>query len=46
MERVFRDMAMIAGHGNSRLREYAHREMARMRFGLDPKGATIEPQAR
>jgi 3-hydroxy-9,10-secoandrosta-1,3,5(10)-triene-9,17-dione monooxygenase len=41
-ERVFRDMSMIAGHGNSRLREYAHREMARLRFGLDPKGATIE----
>lgn len=45
MERVFRDMSMIAGHGNSRLREYAHREMARMRFGLDPKGAEIAPQA-
>lgn len=44
LERVFRDMSMIAGHGNSRLREYAHREMARMRFGLDPKGAEIAPQ--
>jgi 3-hydroxy-9,10-secoandrosta-1,3,5(10)-triene-9,17-dione monooxygenase len=45
LERVFRDMSMIAGHGNSRLREHAHRELARMRFGLPPKGATIEPQA-
>jgi 3-hydroxy-9,10-secoandrosta-1,3,5(10)-triene-9,17-dione monooxygenase len=46
LERVFRDMSMIAGHGNSRLREHAHRELARMRFGLPPKGATIEPQAK
>jgi 3-hydroxy-9,10-secoandrosta-1,3,5(10)-triene-9,17-dione monooxygenase len=45
LERVFRDMSMIAGHGNSRLREYAHRELARLRFGLPPKGTTIEPQA-
>lgn len=44
MERVFRDMSMIAGHGNSRLREYAHREMARFRFGLPPQGTTIEKQ--
>jgi 3-hydroxy-9,10-secoandrosta-1,3,5(10)-triene-9,17-dione monooxygenase len=46
LERVFRDMSMIAGHGNSRLREYAHREMARMQFGLTPQGTAIEPQSK
>jgi len=44
MERVFRDMAMIAGHGNSRLREYAHREVALLKLGLPPQGTTIAPQ--
>ena len=46
LERVFRDMSMIAGHGNSRLREFAHREMARLTFGVTPEGTSIEQQDR
>jgi 3-hydroxy-9,10-secoandrosta-1,3,5(10)-triene-9,17-dione monooxygenase len=34
MQRMFRDMAMIAGHRNTQLRDFAHRELAAETFGI------------
>ena len=34
IERIFRDMAMIAGHRNTVMRDWAFRELARAQFGL------------
>ena len=34
IERVFRDMAMIAGHRNTVMRDWAFRELARAQLGM------------
>ena len=37
---MFRDMAMIAGHRNTQLRDFAHRELAAETFGIPRDPAT------
>ncbi len=34
MQRMFRDMAMIAGHRNTQMRDFGHRELAAETFGI------------
>lgn len=38
MQRMFRDMAMIAGHRNTQLRDFAYREIAASTFGIPREG--------
>ena len=40
MQRMFRDMAMIAGHRNTQLRDFAYRELAAETFGIPRDPAT------
>jgi 3-hydroxy-9,10-secoandrosta-1,3,5(10)-triene-9,17-dione monooxygenase len=40
IQRMFRDMAMIAGHRNTQLRDWAHRELASEAFGIPRDPAT------
>jgi 3-hydroxy-9,10-secoandrosta-1,3,5(10)-triene-9,17-dione monooxygenase len=40
MQRMFRDMAMIAGHRNTQLRDFAHRELAAETFGIPREPGT------
>jgi 3-hydroxy-9,10-secoandrosta-1,3,5(10)-triene-9,17-dione monooxygenase len=40
MQRMFRDMAMIAGHRNTQLRDWAYRELAADTFGIPRDPAT------
>jgi 3-hydroxy-9,10-secoandrosta-1,3,5(10)-triene-9,17-dione monooxygenase len=40
MQRMFRDMAMIAGHRNTQLRDWAYRELAAEAFGIPRDPAT------
>ncbi|HVW19427.1 MAG TPA: acyl-CoA dehydrogenase family protein [Solirubrobacteraceae bacterium] len=44
MTHILRDVSMIAGHGNSRLRERYYRELARLRFGLPLDNARLVKQ--
>jgi 3-hydroxy-9,10-secoandrosta-1,3,5(10)-triene-9,17-dione monooxygenase len=40
MQRMFRDMAMIAGHRNTQLRDFGYRELAAETFGIPRDPAT------
>jgi 3-hydroxy-9,10-secoandrosta-1,3,5(10)-triene-9,17-dione monooxygenase len=46
LERIYRDLSMGNSHRNTLLRDFAYREVARARLGLEPTGVGRAPSGR